>query len=214
MTRRPNPGCQLARNIYSRTLNEDVALGKRTQDRAIIGVAYRDTDTNVWNSLMRYEFKTERDTATLSPLDRKVHVASFHGNYKPVRYLTLSSQVAAKWVSEVLGDSLGTVQDSFRAQLVSTRVLYDVTERWDAGVNGSLLRAGTGARQYGLGLEVGRVLMDNLWLSAGYNLVGFSDQDLIDTDYTRRGFYLRLRYKFDEKLFGGRDPRINKLVQP
>jgi hypothetical protein len=204
----------LARNIYSRTLNDDVALGKRTQDRAIIGLAYRDTDTNIWNSLMRYEYKTERDTAALNPLDRKVHVTSFHANYKPVRYLTLSGQLAAKWVSEILGDSLGTVQDSFRAQLVSTRVLYDITERWDAGVSGSLLRAGTGARQYGLGLEVGRVLMDNLWLSAGYNLVGFSDRDLIDTDYTRRGFYLRLRYKFDEKLFGGRDPQINKLVQP
>ena len=72
-------------------------------------------------------------------------------------------------------------------QLVSGRVVYDITERWDAGVSGSVLRAGDGARQYGLGVELGRVLHDNLWLSVGYNLTGFSDDDLVDSDYTRRG---------------------------
>ena len=204
----------LARNIYMRTLNDDAALGKRTQDRAIIGFAYRDTDTNVWNSLMRYEYKTERDSAQLSPLDRRVNIVSWHGNYHPVRALTVSGQLAGKWVNEVFTDSLASVASSYRAQLVSGRVVYDITERWDAGVSGSVLRAGDGARQYGLGVELGRVLHDNLWLSVGYNLTGFSDDDLVDSDYTRRGPYIRLRWKFDEKLFGGRDSRINELVQP
>jgi opacity protein-like surface antigen len=90
-------------------------------------------------------------------------------------------------------------------------VMYDVTERWDAGVFTSML-TGAGARQYGVGLETGYAVIDNLWVSAGYNVLGFTDDDLVDSDYTRRGFYIRLRYKFDEKLFTGRDHAWNNSL--
>ena len=204
----------LARNIFTTSDNEDPTLGKLTRDRAIVGFAYRDTDTNVWSSLMRYEFKTEKDTARLGPIDRQAHVISLHANYKPRRSLTLSGQLAGKWVDETFSDALGSVDDRFGAQLVSARVLYDLSERWDLGASASLLRSDDGAQQYGLGLEAGFVLIDNLWLSLGYNFVGFADEDLVDADYTRQGVYLRLRYKFDEKLFGGSRPRFNKLLPP
>lgn len=204
----------LARNLFSQSDNEDPSLGKLTQNRALVGLAYRDTDTNRWSSLMRYEFKTERDTAVLGPVDRDAHVVSLHANYKPRRALTLSAQVAGKWVDETFADSLGSVRDKFAAQLVSGRVLYDITERWDIGANASVLRSDAGATQYGLGLEAGVVLVDNLWLSLGYNVVGFADDDLVDADYTRQGLYLRLRYKFDEKLFGRANPRVNRTLPP
>jgi hypothetical protein len=40
----------------------------------------------------------------------------------------------------------------------------------------------------------------NLWVSAGYNIVGYSDSDLAGADYTARGPFVRLRYKFDESV--------------
>ena len=60
---------------------------------------------------------------------------------------------------------------------------------------------GMSNRKGGMGLEVGYMVQENLWLSAGYNFFGFKDKDLAGTDYTDRGVYLRMRYKFDETLF-------------
>ncbi len=42
--------------------------------------------------------------------------------------------------------------------------------------------------------------MTNLWVSAGYNFFGYRDADLQGADYTAKGPYVRLRYKFDESL--------------
>ena len=60
-----------------------------------------------------------------------------------------------------------------------------------------------------MGIEVGYLLTTNLWASAGYNVTGFREEDLAAGEYTTRGAYLRLRYKFDEALFGrtGEDAR-------
>jgi hypothetical protein len=43
-----------------------------------------------------------------------------------------------------------------------------------------------------------------LWLSGGYNFYGYRDEDFANGEYTNKGTYLRLRYKFDEDLFAGR----------
>jgi hypothetical protein len=58
--------------------------------------------------------------------------------------------------------------------------------------------------QGGVGAEVGFLMVENLWLSAGYNVIGFRDDDLAADEYTRRGAYLRMRFKFDESVLGGR----------
>jgi len=80
---------------------------------------------------------------------------------------------------------------------------------------GNTLFSGEGkSRQYGLGLEVGYLLTSNLWLSAGYNFFGFKDDDLAGTDYTNRGVYVRLRYKFDEDVFAGKDANTNNALAP
>lgn len=203
----------LARNLYSLSEGEDPALGELMQNRGIVGLAWRETDRNLWNALLRYEVKLERDTGTADPFERTAHVISMHANYHPRRPLTLAAQLAAKQVDETFGRGAGSIDDEFRAWLVGGRVIYDLTERWDLGLHASSLMS-SGSRQYGIGLETGYALIDNLWLSVGFNFLGFSDDDLVDSDYTARGAYLRLRYKFDEKLFRGDDPRWNNSLAP
>ena len=63
----------------------------------------------------------------------------------------------------------------------------------NGGANG-----GAFGRKTGLGVEVGYMVQENLWLSAGYNVWGIKDKDLTANEYTDRGAYVRLRYKFDE----------------
>ncbi|MGI4848717.1 MAG: hypothetical protein ACRYGK_11355, partial [Janthinobacterium lividum] len=49
------------------------------------------------------------------------------------------------------------------------------------------------------GVEGGYRVREDMWVSAGYNFFGFNDRDLSASNYTNRGVYLRMRYKFDER---------------
>ncbi len=181
----------LARNYWLYTQNK--AAGNAMQDRIQWGFAYRDTDTNLFNALAKYEYKTERND--VQPYARKAHVFSSHGDYHPSRPWWWSGRIAAKRVEE-------SGADNYSAYLGSGRVVYDVTENWDVGLMASLLYSPQGAaKQYAAGAEIGYLVRQNLWLSVGYNFSGFSDKDLTAADYTNSGLFIRLRFKFDEDLF-------------
>ena len=63
-------------------------------------------------------------------------------------------------------------------------------------------RGGAARRQYGLGGEAGVIVMRNVRIAGGYNLLGFTDRDLSSFRTTRRGAYIEFGFKFDEGLFG------------
>ncbi|HEY4073651.1 MAG TPA: hypothetical protein VGM52_11165, partial [Herbaspirillum sp.] len=86
--------------------------------------------------------------------------------------------------------------------LLSGRVMHDVSRRWDAGVAGSLFADNMGQRKQAFGAEAGYQVKDDLWVSAGYNVVGFTDRDFAGMAETAQGVYFRLRYKFDENSWG------------
>jgi large repetitive protein len=189
----------LGKNIYSLTENKGTGTGERMQDRLQLGFAMRDTDRNVWNGLFRVEHKYEKDTANAAAQVRRVvDVFSAHGNYQAGKNLLVSGRVASK-VAEDKSDGLDS---KFSAHLASARMTYDIAKRWDIGGNFSTyIQPGKEARQYGAGVEVGYLVTDNLWLSGGYNFLGFRDEDLSGGDYTNKGAFVRLRFKFDEDLF-------------
>ena len=193
----------LARNYYQLTAPESAP--NQLQDRFSIGAAYRDTTTNRFNLLTRYEFRVE-DTPglllgtpglSLGPAtDRLVHVVSTHADIHPLRAWTLSGQHAAKFVD----DRTETSPARFGIQLVSGRVGFDLSQRWDIGGLTSVMWGGEGGRRSAVGGEVGFQLQKNLWLSVGYNATGFADRDLVSSNFTTRGMFVRFRMKFDEAV--------------
>jgi hypothetical protein len=64
--------------------------------------------------------------------------------------------------------------------------------------------------QYGLGPEIGFTLLDNLRVAVGYNFLGFEDRDLSESQYTQAGFYIAMRFKFDEELWQRRKKEAGK----
>ena len=190
----------LGRNTYSLIKNKGQSVGENEQDRFQLGLAYRQTDTDVWNALGRVEHRVENDSTQPSiELKRTVELISIHANWQPRRPFTFSGRYAAKWVNEK-SNGLATKNN---AQLLAGRVIWDVAPRWDAGVNVStMFGQGAQSKQYGLGIEVGFLIMENLWVSGGYNFFGYRDDDLASGEYTNKGAFIRLRYKFDEDLFG------------
>jgi hypothetical protein len=199
----------LARNYY--TLYRPDAGGRRMQDRVQFGFAYRPVDHNTLDALGLYEFKTDKDSTTLaSSTSRTANILSLRLNWHPSRPWWISGRAAYKQVKE---DLLGT-PSQYSARLVSGRVMYDITNKWSLGAHWSLLQGQGGARQYAYGLEAGYVVVDNFWVVLGYTWRGFRDTDLAIENYTNRGWYLGLRYKFSEDLFGSRDPAVNKTLAP
>ncbi|BDU16637.1 SdrD B-like domain-containing protein [Lysobacter auxotrophicus] len=214
----------LARNYLLAT--DYQARGDVLQDRFQLGVAYRDTDRNRVNALARYEYKLEEDNSGIgiaglpeqnigSDIRTRAHIVSAHADWHPSRPWWLTGRVAAKWQEDrfVYNDG-GRVDDRFRGVLVSGRVVYDITENWDVGVLASTFQGDYDANQYAYGVEIGRLLRQNLWLSVGYNFVGFEgDPDLTGYEYTDEGAFIRLRFKFDENLFLRDDDRYRRPAQ-
>ena len=91
---------------------------------------------------------------------------------------------------------------------MSGRAGYDLTRRVDVGGLASIMWSGSDDRlRKAFGAEVGVLVIQNTWVSLGYNVTGFSDRDFNDvlaTDSTSRGLFVRLRLKFDENLFRGK----------
>lgn len=199
----------LARDYFSRVKPRTADGSDTRQNRFQVGFAYRPVDNNRFDALGTLEVRNEFTGGT-DVLDRDVRIASLRANYHPSRPWWLSGRAAYKRVDELLA---GTVRDTYSASLLGARVTYDITNRWTLGGLFSVLQGTGGSRQYAYGVEVGYVLMDNLWATLGYNWRGFQDQD-ISSEYTNRGWVLGLRYKFDEDLFRGRDASVNKTLSP
>ena len=182
----------LVRN-YLLVTNNHLTDGNQIQNRFQLGAAYRPQDSSAYDVLLRYENKFERNQEIEPQEYRVVNVVSANVNYHVSRSWWTMGRTAAKSVTE----NLTGLQDTYGAWLGSGRVIYDFTENWDLGMMASLLLS-PGSRQYAHGLELGYLVDKNVWVSAGYNEAGFSDRDLTGSDYTRQGWYLRLRMKFDE----------------
>lgn len=189
-------------------------------NRFQIGAAWRQTQTNVWSALGRYEHIARRDGATGDDSGR--HIVSADATFHPSRPWWFTGKAAAKWVDARLGCAVdpvtgtrsGCAEAQTQAQLLQLRALYDISPRWDVGLMASVLgEDGLRNRRWAYGAEVGYLLVENLWLSVGYNHKGIVDADLA-TDYTGQGLYTKLRLKFDEKLLARGLQLLDRTVTP
>ena len=190
----------LGRSILYLVDNNGPTGGHKTQTRLQAGLAWRETTTDRWNGLTKYEFKIEDDsTQPRLDLNRKVNMVMMDLNFQPGPDWILSGHYGGKLAFE---NSNG-LEDVYDAHLFAFRVIYEINKRWDFGFNTSTLLSGKdGSIHYGVGPEVGVTVMKNIRLGFGYNVFGFSDPDLTAEQYTDPGFYVALRMKFDETLLG------------
>ena len=196
----------LAKDIYSQVDYND---GHRTINRFQLGAAYRDYDSNQLDMLAKLEYRLDDNATGNDPYQKDAIVWSWSGNYHPTRPLTLSGRYAGKYTEY---DADNIVSDN-TAHAVYARGLYDISERWDIGLQaGTYWNKQADDLAYLVGAEVGYSPMTNLWLSLGYNFMGFEDEDIAYDDSTQEGAYFRLRFKFDEDLFKREDPRKNKRL--
>ena len=171
-------------------LRERYFKNEKQQNDLLLGFAYRPVDSDVWNSLFKLRWKYAK-----GELYNNKYIGSFHLNIQPNRKLRTSWQYAFKYTS---GGSIGS---SF-IDLYRGRFSYDITDRIDIGAHGGVLWDHKNKNySYAYGPEIGYTLFKNFWISLGYNVQGFHDDDFEEANYWAKGAYLKFRLKFDEGLF-------------
>ena len=189
----------LNRSIYSLTIPKTTGETDRLQVRIQNGISWRPAHSNRLTVLSMAELKEEKDgtTAIVIP-DRKVAILTLAANYQPSPRLVVSGRYATKWSNDITD----VVDSTLNGHMTTARVQFDLTSKWNMGVDSSVLLSNNFSNvQYANGVEVGYMLRKNLWLSGGYNVTGFYDRDLTGDEATRRGPFIRMRFKFDESLF-------------
>ncbi len=189
--------------IRERFFTEEVGAGGRSiSSRTMLGLAYRPLFSNSFNALGKLEYKYEDKAGTALDFREDALIISTEGVWQAAPRLQLTAKYAGKLSRE--GDF------SVYTDLMSARVLYDLTERWDIGAEYRVLTShGVNSRLQGGAVEIGYRVMKNLWLAAGYSFDRF-DADLAGDGYHGEGPYLKLRFKFDEKTW--KDLRRHRLI--
>jgi hypothetical protein len=188
----------LGKNTLAAT-RSNAAKTMRVTEVLQSGVAYRALESIGVNGLAKYEYKLERDDG-IADLKRAVHAVSVNANWQIRRDTVLSARYAAK----IASDRSGGLSSRTVSHLVAGRVTYEINEDWDIGATAqALFDRDTRGRQYAAGLEAGYQLQKNMWVSAGYNLLGFKERDLAGADATAKGAFVRMRMKFDENTLQG-----------
>ncbi len=120
----------------------------------------------------------------------------------------LSTNVGTKYVKTQVSDN----SLSNWTHLVGAETRFDVTERIDLGLRGAVMSNKETGTAYSWGPSLGVSPVDNVWISAGYNVQGFKDRDFEAAEYARKGAYLQLRVKFDQNTADGLLRRISPSV--
>lgn len=158
------------------------------------GLAYRPPVTQ-WIVLDRLDLIATDEKGAATSTQGKRIVNNLNANYRPDRQTQISIQYGAKYVLEKIDDK----EYSGYTDLVGIEGRYDLNKEWDLGLRSSILHTwATSQFAYSFGPSIGYNVMDNAWISLGYNFAGFKDKDFSSANYTAEGPFIQFRFKFDQ----------------
>jgi hypothetical protein len=177
-----------AGGVENNTINKDLRLS----------YAHRPNDSR-WVWFDRADYITQSTQTTGSSLNGAKLVNNLNANYLPSRRTQIALQYGAKYVLETIdGNDYKGYTD-----LIGVEIRHDLTQNWDIGTFGSMIRSvNAGVRTFGFGASFGYKVVDNMWVSAGYNVLGMNDRDFSDASYRAKGPFITLRMKVDQDTFG------------
>lgn len=162
-----------------------------------VGAAWRPSQAS-WLWLARLDLVVDEVSGGLFESTERKLVLNSNANWQPQPHSQLTLQLGLKHVDQTIdGDDY-----SATTALLGAEYRRDLFERFDVGVRGAVRKSfDAEVMRYSAGLSVGVNPLHNVWLSLGYNVVGFEDDDFSAAEYTRKGSYLKLRLKLDQDLF-------------
>ncbi|MGL5544806.1 MAG: DUF11 domain-containing protein [Cetobacterium sp.] len=181
-------GKKMSESSYFIAKNRYYIEGDEEENRFLIGFAYRDAKDNSYHSLNKYEMNYSRNIVD-NGYKKLTHILRSAHNFQDDLNLEKTVTFAVKNTDI---DYEGISSDYY-SYLITGNISYDIFERWTSGINLAVLFDNKKNVDYGLGLELGYIFKNNLWLSLGYNFIGFRDKDFDPTGDLNKGLYLRFR---------------------
>jgi hypothetical protein len=170
--------------------------------------AWRPAESS-WIVLDRLDLRHERrvDGVSVAESSRLVNNANVNWQFGP--HLQLGLQWGVRWVRSTFdGERYDGLSDLWGIDL-----RRDLTPRFDVGLHGTALNSWeSSVRDFAVGFDVGVTVARNVWVSIGYNVVGFDDDDFRETRWTSSGPYVKLRIKADQDTF--KDLVLDRLKPP
>ncbi len=203
----PRPGLGLSAGVqYFDVAGKDGSGSSSNQRTDLrLGLAWRPERGRVI-VLDRLDLLLDDGACTEGEESRRV-VNNLNVNIAPDERTEVSVKYGAKYV---LVDFSGDAYSGF-TDFWGLEIRRDISPRFDVGFSGGVLHGwDAGLFEYTAGPSVGVTLAENIWVSVGYNVVGFSDRDFDAAGFTGAGPFIRCRIKFDQqtakelvKDFGG-----------
>ncbi|MCK5237658.1 MAG: OmpA family protein, partial [Deltaproteobacteria bacterium] len=159
-----------------------------------VGTVYRPL-FGKWTLLDKFDYVLHEDSNTAMEFAEKKLVNNLNVNYK----LNRETQIAFQYGSRYVVDHIDGIEFEGYTDLMGVEARRDLTNNFDIGLYASLLRTfETGVTDHRVGASFGYSFATNMWLSLGYNIAGFEDEDFSNGDYTSKGPFIRFRLKFDQ----------------
>lgn len=191
----PNDDLGLAASGLYNNVYNDINNTKNIEIR--LAFAYRPQQTD-WIVLDKLEYIDSEESGEIENKTQKL-INNIQANYNPNDTFELSLQYGVKYVFNSLDD----YEHRGWTHLVGIDTRYDITKKMDIGLQTSALFAqSVGNFDYGAGVYVRYNLIDAMWLSIGYNWIGFGDSDFDLQTYHIQGPYVKINMKFDQKTLG------------
>lgn len=166
------------------------------ENRLSLGLAYRDTKNDIYNSLNKYEINYSKNILDNS-YTHMAHILRSSHNYQFSENLISTFTFSGKYVH----DTLNNISNNYLGYLISSSINYDILKKYDIGLNVALYSdKNLENKKYGVGIETGYSVHSNIWLSLGYNFLGFKDKDFDPKGTYKKGIYLRFRINIGDIL--------------
>jgi len=121
-------------------------------------------------------------------------------NLNANRRISESSQLSLQYAFKYVRNTFDGSQFGGYTDLIGVDFRRGFSTRWDAGIHTSIYHSyESKVVDYGVGVDLGFNMLDNLWLTLGYNLSGFQDSDFASARYTAQGPFLRISIKADQQ---------------
>ena len=181
----------------------DFAGQEINKGRYQFGLAYRPENQDVFNSLAKVEFITDKNSHN-NPIEKYNRlIMILHGYYQPLSYLEFSSRIARRYVLEQEGD---IYDDRNSTNYFSIRTEYDIDTLWSVAFDFRLIHMDdTNELETGTALELNYLLYKNTQVGVGYIFNRYDDPDFSTLDYSLNRLYLNLNIKLSENLLNWKD---------
>jgi uncharacterized repeat protein (TIGR01451 family) len=162
-------------------------------------LAYRP-DNSALTVLNRFDLNYDSAQSKDSRIRTRKAINNLNLNYT----VDGKHQFGAHWGIKYTLDHIDSKEYQGVTQLLGFQYLYDLDERVDLSLHGDVLySSNVDNYRYSLGPSIGLNVYKNMWLSVGYNLDGFEDEDFSSSEYTANGPYVKMRLKFDKSTVKG-----------